>query len=82
MKIIKYNVCTKVNHGSQKYPEIEEVLSRVAMSWTEANEQIAKSEAYMGEYYIEEDEIAVLTQEQRIGELEEALNMLLSGVTE
>lgn len=82
MKIIKYNVCAKVNHGSQKDPEIEEVLSRVTMCWTEANEQIARSEAYMGEYYIEEDETTVLTQEQRIGELEEAFNMLLSGVTE
>ena len=86
MKILKYNLCTKVNHGTEKEPQIEEILSPVTMGWNEANEEIAKKEAWGGEYTIEDDgqpepEIQP-TQEQRIAELEEALDMLLNGVTE
>ena len=55
MKILKYNICTKVNHGTEEEPEIEEILSLVEMGWNEANEEIAKKEAYKGEYTIEED---------------------------
>lgn len=58
----------------------------VEMGWNEANEQIAKAEAYMGEYTVEDDgqpePEAQLTDEQRIEQLEQALEMLLSGVTE
>ena len=86
MKILKYILCTKVNHGTEEEPNIVEILSPVKMGWNEANEEIAKKEAYNGEYTIEDDgepesEIQP-TQEQRIAELEEALDMLLNGVTE
>ena len=86
MKILKYNLCTKVNHGTEEEPKIEEILSPVTMGWNEANEEIAKKEAYNGEYTIEDDgqpepEVSQ-TPEQRIAELEEALDMLLNGVTE
>ena len=85
-KIIKYNLCTKVNHGTEEEPNIVEILSPVKMGWNEANEEIAKAEAYNGEYTIEDDgepepEVQP-TPEQRITELEEALELLLSGVTE
>ena len=56
MKVIKYQLCTPVNHGTEKEPIIEEVLSAVTMGWNEANEEIAKKEAYRGEYTIEEGE--------------------------
>ena len=86
MKIIKYNLCTKVNHGTEEEPQIEEILSPVAMGWNETNEEIAKREAYNGEYTIEDDgqpePVPRQTQEERIAELEEALELLLSGVTE
>ena len=86
MKIIKYNFCTRVNHGTTENPDWEEILSPVKMSWSEANEEIAKKEAYNGEYTIEDDgkpePEAKPTQEERIAELEEALYMLLNGVTE
>jgi hypothetical protein len=86
MKILKYNLCTIVNHGTEEEPKIEEILSPVEMGWNEANEEIAKKEAYNGEYTIEDDgqpePEAQQTPEERIAELEEALDMLLNGVTE
>lgn len=53
-KVIKYNLCTRVNHGTEEVPEIKEILSPVTMGWNEANEEIAKQEAHNGEYSIEE----------------------------
>lgn len=55
MKIIKYNLCTRINHGTEENPQIEEILSPVTMGWNEANEQIAGKEAHKGEYTIEDD---------------------------
>lgn len=85
-KIIKYNLCTKVNHGTEEEPNIVEILSPVKMGWNEANEEIAKEEAHNGEYTIEDDgepePEPKQTPEERIAELEEALDMLLNGVTE
>lgn len=55
MKIIKYNMCTRVNHGADENPNIKEILYPVEMGWSEANEEIARKEAYKGEYTIEDD---------------------------
>lgn len=55
MKIIKYQLCTEVNRGTEEQPNIEHVFSAVALGWSEANEEIAKSEAYNGEYEIIDD---------------------------
>jgi len=55
MQIIKYNLCTKVNHGTEEKPQIKEILSLVTMPWSESNEEIAKKEAHNGEYAIEDD---------------------------
>lgn len=86
MKILKYNLCTKVNHGTEEEPKIAEILSPVTMGWNEVNEEIAKREAYNGKYTIEDDgqpePEPKQTPEERIAELEEALALLLSGVTE
>lgn len=54
-KVLKYSLCTRVNHGTEEEPKIEEILSPVIMGWNEANEEIAKREAYNGEYTIEDD---------------------------
>ena len=79
MKKIKYLICSGED-GLFKQ------LSPVEMDWNETNEEIAKKEAYNGEYTIEDDSRpeseAQPTPEQRIAELEQALEMLLSGVTE
>ena len=55
MKIIKYQLCTEVNHGTEDEPKIEQVFSAVTLGWSAANETIAKAEAYNGEYTIEDD---------------------------
>lgn len=55
MKIIKYQLCTEVNHGTEDEPNIEQVFSSVTLGWSEGNETIAKAEAYKGEYTIEDD---------------------------
>lgn len=60
--------------------------SETEMTWSEANEEIAKKEADNGEYTVEDDgqpePVAQPTAEERVAELEEALALLLSGVTE
>lgn len=62
------------------------ILAPVAMGYSESNEAIAKAEAWGGEYSIEDDgqpePEATPTEAERIAELEEAMELLLSGVTE
>lgn len=55
MKVIKYQLCTEVNHGTEDEPKIEQVFSSITLGWSEGNEKIAKAEAYNGEYTIEDD---------------------------
>ena len=55
MKVIKYQLCTEVKHGTEEQPNIEQVFSEVSLGWSEANEKIAKAEAYNGEYTIVDD---------------------------
>lgn len=55
MKIIKYQLCTRVNHGTEEAPKWEDILSDVTMGWNEVNEAIAQKEAYNGVYTIEDD---------------------------
>ena len=56
MKIIRYKFLScEVNHGTEENPIIEQILLDKSMPWNEANEEIAKKEAYKGEYTIEDD---------------------------
>ena len=55
MKKIQYQLCTEINRGTEDDPQIEQVLSDVTLDWSEANEEIAKREAYNGEYEIIDD---------------------------
>lgn len=57
MKIIKYNICHEANFGTEENPQMQEVLFPVTLGWNEVNEEIAKKEAYNGEYTIEDDGI-------------------------
>lgn len=85
MKVIKYTLRTETAFGSG-----EPIFVR--MGWNEVNEEIAKKEAYNGEYAIEEDGEQVQIPEsiaQRVESLEnegtelrEALEMILAEVTE
>ena len=87
MKIIKYRVLSgEVNHTAEEQPETRQVFLEKSMSWSEANLEIAAQEAWGGEYTIEDDgqpePVKEPTAEERIAELEEALELLLTGVTE
>lgn len=85
MKILKYNLCTRVNLGTEMEPLWETVITPVTMGWNPANEETARREAYQGMYTIEENEEEAdsePTPEERIRNLEEAMEFLLSGVTE
>ena len=55
MKVIKYQLMTEVNHGTEERPDIRQIFSGVSLGWSEANEELAKREAYNGEYTIEDD---------------------------
>ena len=84
-KVIKYKFLSgDVNHGTEENPIIEQTFLNKSLNWNEANEEIAKKESYNGEYVVEEvdEPEAEPTEAERIAELEEALAMLLNGVTE
>ena len=55
MKVLKYHLMTEVNHGTEEQPDIQQIFSDVSLGWSEANEELAKREAYNGEYTIEDD---------------------------
>ena len=55
-KVITYQfLSAEVNHGTKENPNIEQVFLTKSMAWSEASEEIAKREAYNGEYTIEDD---------------------------
>ena len=56
MKILKYKLATEANHGTPEKPMMETVLSDVSMPYaTEADYQLALSEAWLGEITVEDD---------------------------
>ena len=55
MKVLKYRLMTEVNYGTEEQPDIHQIFSDVNLGCSEANEEIAKREAYKGEYTIEDD---------------------------
>lgn len=67
MEVIKYNLCTRVNHGTEEEPQIVEELYPVEIPCNddtfEANYAIAKAEAY-GEVTIEEVPDPPMTAEE------------------
>jgi hypothetical protein len=83
MKVIKYNLVTLVNKGTEEEPDFVEVCTPVIKTWSEENEEYVKLDAHNGIYEIVEDENFVIpvTQESRITELETMINVLL-GVLE
>ncbi len=64
MKVIQYELCTRVNQGTQEHPVWEENLSLVTMQWNAVNEQVAAQEAYKGIYSVIEqpEEISAPTR--------------------
>ena len=78
MKWIKYLFNTPAEDGSDN-------LFHKSLPYSDEALRIAEEEAYNGEYSIEEDGVEESTEpthESRITDLEEAMDLLLSGVTE
>ena len=71
MKVIKYRLMTEVNHGTEEQPDIQQIFSDVTLGWSESNEELAKREAYNGEYTIEEEPDDRTLDEIRADKLEE-----------
>lgn len=103
MRRIKYQIMTEVNLGTADDPDIRQNIRGKSLPYTEANYQLALSEAYNGEVTIEddgqpepepepepeptlEDRVSTLetskADQTSVDELNEALNMILTGVTE
>ena len=55
MRIIKYKKVNRSNIGTETEPKLHEYELEKQIPWSEANEEIAKSESYNGEYTIEDD---------------------------
>lgn len=86
MKRIKWlYLSSEVNYGTEEAPDIRQHFIPKDFPYSEEALEAAEEEAYDGEYEIYDDgkeEIIEPTTEERIAELEEALELLLSGVTE
>ena len=90
MKVIKYQLVNEANIGTEEEPKIVQTLFDKEIECPNESFDtmlaVAKAEAYNGEVTVEDDGQsdfeAVPTSEQRIAELEEAFELLLSGVTE
>lgn len=55
MKVIKFLLCSEINVGTKEEPKIIQDIVGITRSWSEKDEEIAKREAYNGEYTIEDD---------------------------
>ena len=81
MKIIRYQLMTEVNHGTEEQPDIVQTFNTVEIQCSEssfeANYAIAQKEAYNGEIRVEEvpDLPHEPTEEERITALEEQMVM-------
>lgn len=63
MKVIKYQLATE-------RPNKTLYLAEVRMSWCEANEELAKKEAYNGEYEIFDDGIDEVVEPTQLDRVE------------
>lgn len=52
--LYKFLSC-EVNCGTEEVPDVKQIFLDKSLNWNEANEKIAKEEAYNGEYTIEDD---------------------------
>ena len=79
MKIIKYKFLScEVNHGTDENPVMKQVFLEKLIGYSEANEEIAKKEAYNGEYTIVDDG---QPEPEAVETTDDVLNALL-GVSE
>lgn len=88
MKVIKYQIAAEIRVGTEESNEVQNLFQEKTMPYSKENEAISKREAYNGEYEIVDDgqpePPPTETEQLRsdVNELQEALNMILTGVTE
>ena len=85
MKWLKYKINIQVNVGTMESPKMEDRLYEKFLSYSEANEEIAKQESYNGEYTIEDDGIEdTITSPTELDKLDARLTYLesMSGTVE
>lgn len=87
MKKVKWLfLSSEINYGSEEIPDIRRTFIPKDFPYSDETLEAAKREAYEGKYKIYDDGLPEPepkpTDAERIAELEEALSMLLSGVTE
>ena len=80
MKILKYNLCTKVNHGTEEEPKIEKIISAAAIECPtqavyDANLPIAEKEAIPGT--LDLDPLGEFDPEPDTASTDDVLNALL-----
>ena len=87
MKRIAYRIANRYNIGTEEEPIWNESIFGKDIPYSEENLEMARTESYNGEEPNVYDDGKPEPEEQpseaeRIAELEEALEMLLNGVTE
>ena len=71
MKNIKYKFLScEINRGTEEAPVMEQILLEKSMTWNEANEELAKQEAYNGEYTIEDDGVEGVNEPTQLDRVE------------
>ena len=84
MKRLKYQFNNPVNKGTKENPEWEDNLLEKIMSYSEANEEIAKREAHNGKYTIEDDGIEEIPTPTELDKLDARLTYveMMTGILE
>ena len=77
MKIIKYRFMKEVNCGTDERPDIQQIFSGVSLGWSESSEELAKREAYNGEYTIEDDGEPCPEEEAATGPSQDDINKFM-----
>lgn len=47
MKVIKYQLCTEVDHGTEDEPKIEQVFSTVTLGWSRPTKKLPRQKPTM-----------------------------------
>ena len=82
MKVLKYRLMTEVNRGTDEQPDIQQIFSDVTLGWSEANEELAKREAYNGEVTVEEvpdDRPLDMIRSEKMKELSTSCNAAITA---
>lgn len=70
-KVIVYKyLFAEVNHGTEETSVMQQLFLDKTLTWSEANEEIAKKEAYNGEYTVLDDGVEEQTVPTQLDKIE------------